>query len=321
MSRSGIRLGSYLTKNRASAKINGNIIVVTKGDIVKNIDLSELQALLNRLKNNRALHVQKLNGKNKEDYETLLSHVNMLYNTDEYKVLYDEVSKVFSDIPERQLRPGTVGAYCAGCILKNPEKGCSILCNGSLPRPKNTEGLKYCDYPAFWASFDKGKYEFKGLNKHNKNEAIIYLESPMPYALSHAEKANLANLGITKVKLVHSPIGEEYKELSTEFLDLNSIETRSVGGQQMVKEVITPKPEPVKQETPKPFHREAPKAELAQPVIEEKRHDHHGNMQPMPVIAVATSGSVTFISRPLFYLLLLFIVILIAFFAKKFFTK
>lgn len=230
--RTGFKFGQYLTeKTDTVITMDSQRIVVSKGDVTKTIDLSDLRELLKRLKTNKNLQVSKISGSIKEDYKTLVSHVTVLYDTDEYKVLFDEVKNIFNDVNEKNIKPGTIGAYCAGCIL-NADKGCSVLCNGALPKPKTEDSLEYCDYPVIWAKYENGKYTFTGMNKSPKNEVMIYLEATSPFAFSQEEKQELKRLGFSKVKLVHSPMdGNTHKEITGEFIEIDKLELRVPGNQ------------------------------------------------------------------------------------------
>src|SRR5689334_2458899 len=122
--RSTFKLGSYVTSS------SGNIsaperIVVTKGGIIKTIDLTDLRSRIKRLRQNHNLEVKSLTGKLADDYNTLLSHITLLYDTNEYNTLFKEVKKVFEDVKDPN--PGTIGAYCAGCLNHPEKKACSVI--------------------------------------------------------------------------------------------------------------------------------------------------------------------------------------------------
>lgn len=202
--------------------------VVVKGENKKTVDLTDLRNRIKRLKLASHIEIRKIGGQTKEDFELLKSHIGLLYDTPEYKILFEEVKKVFGDLKEANLKPNTVGAYCAGCILTNPERGCTTICNGAMPRPRTENGWEFCNYPVIWATFESGKYKFTNMNnKKGEKECVIYMEAPQTFGFSQEEKNYLKGLGIVNVQLIHAPLdGREYKEISKDFIDLDKLPVR-----------------------------------------------------------------------------------------------
>lgn len=239
--RSTFKLGSYVTSASGNASVPERI-VVTKGGIVKTIDLTDLRSRIKRLRQNHNLEVKSLTGKLADDYNTLLSHITLLYDTPEYTTLFKEVKKVFEDVKEPN--PGTIGAYCAGCLNQPDQKACSVICtgvsqNGPLPRPKSENGLQFCDYPVFWGVFSNGGYKFTDMNvKKEKTDAIVYLEAPLVHGFNQEEKNYFKKAGIHRVQLIHTPTdGKEYKEINQGFIEIDRLPERTV--------IATNKPAPV----------------------------------------------------------------------------
>lgn len=227
--RSGIKLGSYLDKKDSKTLVRnfGEKIIVTKGENVSFVDLTDLRNRLKRLRANHSKVVKGLTGQILDDYTTLVSHVSLLYDTEEYTYLYKEVKKVFEDL--KDFKAGTIGAYCAGCLMTNPLKGCSVICSTSLPRPKSEEGWACIEHPIFWAKFDGNKYVITRVNEiMGKSEGIIYMETSNIYGFSEEEKNFLKKLGLSKVSLTHySEEGKELKELIPGFINVDALPVRN----------------------------------------------------------------------------------------------
>jgi len=232
--RSGIKITS-------TDKVKHDTLSVTKGSNTETVDLTDLRLRIKRLRQNHESEIKKLSGKLKEDFEVLKSHVGLLYDTEEYKVLFEEVKKVFSDL--KNLKPNTVGAYCAGCL--NQGKGCTLICNGAMPVPKTENGWEFCNYPIIWAIFQNGNYKFSSMNKNGGTNCVIYMESPETLGFSQEEKNQLKNLGFVNAQLFHAPLdGKEYKIVSKDFVPIDTLPLR---GKNSIPFVV---PSPPKQKSP-----------------------------------------------------------------------
>jgi len=215
--RSGIKI-------KSCDKIKHDILSVTKGSGTESVDLTDLRLRIKRLRQNSDVEIKKLSGKLKEDYEVLKSHVGLLYDTEEYKILFEEVKKVFSNL--KDLKPNTIGAYCAGC-LENKGK-CTVICNGAMPMPKTENGWEFCNYPVVWAIFQNGNYKFSSMNKNGGTNCVIYMESAETYGFSLEEKKSLKELGFVNAQLFHAPLdGKEYKIISKDFVSIDSLPVRT----------------------------------------------------------------------------------------------
>lgn len=240
-----IYIGDVLEKESSK---HGEKLVVLKGETEKTVDLTELRKRLKRLRMHQSSNVNKLPPQIKEDYEVMKNHVSVLYETKEYKTLYDEVKNTFSDLKVENLKLGTVGAYFAGCLipLENGDKSCSALCNGSMPRPKSRDGWSFCNYPVVWASFKNGKYEFTVLNSQPGKDCVVYMESPQIYGFDNEEKNHLRSLGYERIQMIHAPLDSnlEYKNINSEFIELNRLPNRLITPAR--GSIFTPKPTPMR---------------------------------------------------------------------------
>ena len=202
-------------------------LVVMKGSKTKSVDLNDLRQRLKRLKQVSGQLTGKLTGQLKEDFDTLKGYVSTLYENPEYKVMFEEVKKQFIDLKNPKV--GTVGAYFAGCLITT-EKGCSLLCNGAMPKPRSENGFEFCNYPVVWATFKNGKYDFTVMNRNGGKDCVIYMESPQAYGFSNDEKKQLRGLGFVKAQMIHAPLDgkSDYKHISQEFIDLERLPGRGL---------------------------------------------------------------------------------------------
>jgi hypothetical protein len=310
--RSTFRLGKYCVVDNAPQ----DRIVVSKGGVVKTIDLSDLRNRIKRLRQNYNLEVRNLTGKLADDYSTLLAHVTLLYDTNEYNVLYNEIKKIFGDVVDPA--DGTIGAYCAKC-LNVDGRSCSVICSGvsaasPIPKPKSENGLQFCENSVLWASFVDGGYKFTDMNqKENKKDTVIYLESPVIHGINQEERNYLKSLGVERVQLIHiPPDGKEYREINNGFLELEKLPPRNA--------IVTPKNTEPKQVSKETTPVEA-KPEKIIPII---------NGQPVPVVPTNTVKAVerevlkTRETTPgstsknlIFFLVLIAVIVLILAMARK----
>lgn len=195
--------------------------------------LAEIRARLLRLSSNAHVRIRDLKGELKEDFDSLARQVNALYNTENYPQFYNEVMNYFT---EENYRPGTVGAYCGGCILKEKgnlmSRGCTVICAGSVPPPYNEKDWDFCDELVIWAVYNGKEFEFTTLNEVEDNSrAIIFIDYPTMEefpGFSEEEKETLAENGIKEVKFMYyNPGGcPKYIEVSHGYIPLSEVKTR-----------------------------------------------------------------------------------------------
>ena len=115
--------------------------IVTKGGKkVFKVDIGHFDKLCQKFRNKAEVRIKSLTGRDKEDFKLMVSYVGLLYGTNYYEHLYSKVEKYFKDLKE--VKPGTVGGYFGGCLVPNAfgdQPGCSAVCAGSVPRPKDDE--------------------------------------------------------------------------------------------------------------------------------------------------------------------------------------
>ena len=211
--------------------------IVEKGhkNILK-VDVAKFEELCRKFKEKKDMKIKNLLHEDKTDFDTMVQYVHLLYGTSYYSHLFEKVKKHFGHI--NSVKPGTIGAYFAGCLINNNNSdlsmGCTLGCAGSMPLPKDEEGWSFCDKAVIMA--EKGEndgYIFSVVKPAESQEdydpAYVFVESGSMTEFSgfdKAEKANLKALGCKKVKLIGYSDDMSYSELSEESVSVDEIKCR-----------------------------------------------------------------------------------------------
>lgn len=228
-----------ITKHKSGSRqdtLTGQIILTKEGGVEDVINIDDLRTKLSHLKNNAHVQIRKLSGKLKEDFDSLAQYVAWIYNTESYPILYTEIQSYFHDTDKYQ--PGTIGAYCGGCLVKRKDglltRGCTVICAGSIPPPYNDPDWDFCSDLVIWAVYNGDNYDFTTLNEiegENDDKAIIFIEQDCIESFpgfSDAEKKTLKDHGLNNIRIVHYNPGSDpmYTEVSTGFINLDQIKAR-----------------------------------------------------------------------------------------------
>ena len=198
------------------------------------INVSELRERLYRLKAIAQQPISTLEGQARDDLTSLVTYTRVLYDTDAYGTLHEQVKSIFGT--PAILHPGTVEAFIAGCLVDTnlpQSKSCSAVCSGSIPLPRGSQGSEPCTHQTILAHKDEKGYNFVRLNDAaDKENIIIYVPSGQIFpGLSPTEKAQLQGLGGKNVNIMtYSDDGRTYQELYNGFVPMDRIPTRSDGG-------------------------------------------------------------------------------------------
>jgi hypothetical protein len=218
--------------------LTGELILTKEGGVEDVINLHDLRQKLAHLKENAHVKIRSLSGRLKEDLESLTQYVAWIYNSESYPVLYAEIQNYFHETDKYQ--PGTIGAYCGGCLVKRKDglysRGCSVICAGSIPPPYGDPDWDFCQDLVIWAVYNGDGYEFITLNEIEGSEddkAVVFIEQDSYdsfYGFSEAEKKTLEEHNLKQVRLVYyNPHGEPmYKEISHGFIAIDKVKTRGV---------------------------------------------------------------------------------------------
>lgn len=254
---------SYFNQNRYSSS-DGNSSsnstnssdkeTVEKGHKnVTKVDLGKFDDLCKKFKEKKDMKIKKLVGQDKEDFDTVVSYVHLLYETSYYPSLYEKVRKHFDNVSS--VKPGTLGAYFAGCLVSLKDElstngssngqssfsgskaGCSISCAGSIPLPKDEEGWSFCDKAVILAEKGEKGYIFSIVKPANSEEemnpAYLFVDSKSLHefkGFSKEEKDQIRAMGCKKVKIVGYNSGSDdvtYSDLYREPKAIHEIKHRS----------------------------------------------------------------------------------------------
>ena len=195
-------------------------------------NLQDLRARLQRLRTNASVPIRNLDDQLQDDFRTLVNHIRILYGTESYPLLSQEVQNAFSDVTNAQ--PGTVGAYFCGCMISpnmNGLPGCSAICAGSMPH----NGSDFCQYPVYLALHDSKGYTFTKLNEGSERDQAVVFIDPNSWrhnrttfpGFSDEEKEFLQREGLSNVNLMsYSKDGKAYNEILGGFKQISELASR-----------------------------------------------------------------------------------------------
>lgn len=206
------------------------------GDVIK-IDVNKLESMVKTMRSNHHLKIKSLKGHLKSYFDEIITYVSILYDSSSYYVLHNIVKKHFGNIGS--VSPGTVGAYFAGCLIGGKykgSKGCTHICAGSAPLPRENGDWSFCDRPVVWANFNGTKYEFVYLStKEDMSYPIMFLACSEYHScpgFSDEEKKELKSKGIQRVELIGYRQGcTDYTNLIDESVAVDDLKTRGTGGE------------------------------------------------------------------------------------------
>lgn len=229
----GTVAGNINTSDRSLHK-NANRLVKKGGHDMLKIDVAELESMASNLRRNSHLPVKVLPPDVKKDFRQLLTYVSLLYDTKQYIILHNIVTKHFDDIGE--IVPGTIGAYCAGCQVDTSFtdnlQGCSAVCAGSMPPKK--DDWNFCNNTVILAHYDDERFIFtiskRSETRNGRETAFIFINytnaEKFP-GFSEDEKNQLRALGIKYVYLNgYTRDGRKYIGLENDVISIDHIKTR-----------------------------------------------------------------------------------------------
>lgn len=145
------------------------------------IDMSQVRHMIQRMHDIQSTKIVDLKGQDDKYFKDLVMYVDVLYDTETFKTLHQEIENKFKNIDK--LAPGTVGAYFGGCLLKKNHKhdlGCGAVCAGSVPLPKDNPMWKVCKNSVILATWDQAaqKYSLAFLHvAESKDDVIVYVDA------------------------------------------------------------------------------------------------------------------------------------------------
>jgi hypothetical protein len=211
--------------------------IVTKGGKkVFKVDIGHFDKLCRKFRDKAEVRIKNLTGRDREDFKLMVSYVRLLYGTNYYDHLYSKVEKYFSDLKE--VNPGTVGGYFGGCLVSTSfgdQPGCSAVCAGAVPRPKDDEGWSFCDKAVIFAERNGNRgYTFNVLKEPESPEEMepcyVFVEHTNLHdfeGFSEKERKQLEDLGVNQMYLIGcNENGTEYVNLYGDVCKLSDIKHR-----------------------------------------------------------------------------------------------
>jgi hypothetical protein len=196
------------------------------------LDRSSFDTLLRNLYQIKDTKISDLKGEQKNQFDSLVNFVKILYGTPYFQMLYQKINEVFGNIQE--IKPGTVSGYILGSILSrsfykkissNPSDdtwACSPFSLNALPVLNQPE----CKY--FVITLEPDATNKKGYNmimnkSSNEDKAIIFTMNNF-VGLTNEDKTKLKNYGIAYVKVFK--IGpKDFLDIVSNWTPVDNIQT------------------------------------------------------------------------------------------------
>jgi len=208
------------------------------------VDIKKFEKLCDKFREIPDKRIDSLVGEDKEDFNLIVSYVQLLHDTEYYKYLYEKVENKFKDL--KCVQPGTIGGYFAGCIVNDNYHGqatCSVTCAGALPQPMDYQNDISCDKAVIWAEYVKSnksnKFNFNVLKQAENDEqldpVLFYVTSEKHSfknvhdfpGLSKSEKDILVKLGAKRIHIFSYTKDCKYIDLYGRPIDLKDVKSRS----------------------------------------------------------------------------------------------
>lgn len=187
---------------------DGNIVTKGKKDTLK-VDMGKFSEIISYFRQSPHKRIDELVGSDNDNFKLIVRYVELLYDTDAYPHLFKIVEEQFKDL--ECVKPGTVGGYLSGCLIKSkfPIPGCSAVCSNAIPMPKGSSKYEQCDQAVILAEKNgSNKYKFSVLKQadiENKDKpTIIHINTTDVHAwpgFSREEKEQLRSMGCTNIHI------------------------------------------------------------------------------------------------------------------------
>jgi len=224
----------YQSFNYQTSNENFEEIVTKGGNKVFRVDIGHFDKLCYKFRLLSDVKIKNLDGVDRDDFNLMVSYVELLYGTSYYNHFYEKVRKHFSNL--EKIIPGTVGNYFAGCLNNTVEsgEGCSAACAGSIPKPRGDEGWSFCDKAVIFADKVDQGYEFT-LLKESKSlkDSYLFVEADNIKdfeGFNQDEKEELKKMGVENVHLIGYSDNNtvKYTELYSNVMNVRNIKHRYV---------------------------------------------------------------------------------------------
>lgn len=212
--------------------------IVTKGgNKVFKVNIGHFDNLCHKFRLLSDVKIKNLQGVDRDDFNLMVSYVQLLYGTNYYTHFYEKVRKHFSNL--EKIIPGTVGNYFAGCLNSSIEigEGCPVACTGSIPKPRGEEGWSFCDKAVIFADKVYQGYEFTFLKEPVSSEDVkdcyLFVEAGDLKdfeGFNQDEKEELKKMGAENIHLIgytdHGNV--KYTELYSNVVNVRNIKHRYI---------------------------------------------------------------------------------------------
>jgi hypothetical protein len=193
---------------------------MTTTDASFNAQLADIQASVARLRHNSDKLINNLSSDLQDDFNSIITYINLLYGKEEYNQLYQIIKSFFGSL--NKPKPGTIGAHFWGCFVaaENSSSPCSIICAGSVPPPPET-GFPFCKYTVYTAFKQHNRYMFK--KQYDAGTSDVILHMPESGQLSNEDIETLRSYGVNQIHPIFTDLQSSDNLDSIKFISLDQV--------------------------------------------------------------------------------------------------
>lgn len=153
--------------------------VVSKGKKVNvEVTLDQIQRCVRAIAANHHLeiHSGQMSPSIREKYTRLKYISSILSHSKHSGVIEQAVREAFAEVPRDQIKPGTLGAWCVGCLIDGDPR--SALCCNAMKIGEGIDPWTECRGNVVLAEENGGGYRFKIIKRSSRYPTIAFIEIP-----------------------------------------------------------------------------------------------------------------------------------------------
>ena len=174
---------------------------------------AQLKNTLISLREYSNVNIKALPPAQTEAFNNVVDVFRLLHGTQAlYDIILADVRDIFKNV--KDIRPGTVAAYFAGCFTDDDfpgSPGCNPKCASSLPPPEGSPGHSDCDDLVL--IYVNGN--FNALNSKKSSLAHIFVEDQHFKGFTKNDIQQLTDNGIERVVMIFGNPDGSYREISS----------------------------------------------------------------------------------------------------------
>lgn len=153
--------------------------VVSKGKKVNvKVTLDQIQRCVHAIAANHHLeiHSGQMSQSIREKYTRLKYISSILSQSKHSGAIEQAVREAFAGVPRDQIKPGTLGAWCVGCLIDGDPR--SVLCCNAMKIGEGIDPWTECRGNVVLAETVDGGYRFKIIKRSSRYATVAFIEVP-----------------------------------------------------------------------------------------------------------------------------------------------